>query len=238
MRQLLLFGSAYLLYNIVRGAAGGRSMTAEAFRHAYELINLERTLHVFVEPSIQAWASGSHLLMVSSTWLYLNAQTTVLFAILLYIYLRHNESFYFIRNMLIVGMTIALIGYVVFPTAPPRFLPEWGFFDTIADVAHISANSVSSNDFFNPYAAIPSMHVACALMVGWPLAKLTRWRPGRVLWFLYPFVITFVTVATANHFLSDALLGAATAGVAALVARRLARLRPQAWRFLPLPASA
>lgn len=237
-RQLLLFGGAYFLYNLVRGAATGRGMTATAFRHASELINVERTLHLFVEPSMQAWASGSHLLMALSTWLYLNAQTTVLAVILLYLYLRHNDSFYFVRNMLVVGMVIALIGYVLFPTAPPRFLPEWGFFDTISNIAHIPANSVPENAFFNPYAAIPSMHVACALMVGWPLARLVRTRAARVFWFLYPFLITFVTVITANHFIADALLGALTAGISAVVAVRLARMRPHAWRFAPTPVPA
>jgi hypothetical protein len=231
VRQLLLFGGAYLLYDVVRGAADGRGVTAAAFRHASELIGVERTLHLFVEPSVQAWASGSHVLMDASTWLYLNAQTTVLFAILIYMYVRHNDSFYFVRNMLVVGMFIALAGYVLFPMAPPRFLPEWGFFDTISSVAHIRPNSVPANAFFNPYAAIPSMHVACALMVGWPLARLTRTRPAQAFWFLYPFLITFVTVITANHFIADAMLGALTAGVSALVAMRLARMRPHAWRL-------
>ena len=53
----------------------------------------------------------------------------------------------------------------------------------------------------NPYAAVPSMHVAFALMVGWPLARLGRWRPLRVAWFLYPFLMAFVIVVTANHFI-------------------------------------
>ena len=79
----------------------------------------------------------------------------------------------------------------------------------------------------NPYAAVPSMHVAFALMIGWPLARLVRWRLVRVLWLLYPFLMTFVIVVTANHFLIDAFLGALTAGVSAYGASWLARARPQ-----------
>lgn len=234
VRQLLLFGGAYALYRIVRGMADGR--TAVAFQHARELIGVERALHFFVEPSVQAWAQGSHVLMEASTFLYLTAQSSVLIGVLLYLYMFHNRSFYFVRNMLMVAMGVALVAYVAFPTAPPRFLPEWGFFDSVADLTGVPETSGSVNWLFNPYAAIPSMHVAFALMLGWPLARLARRRAVRVFWLCYPFVITFVTVATANHFLADAILGALTAGLSALVAARLGRLRPQTWNFAAPPA--
>lgn len=231
LRQVSLFGAAYLAYRLVRGLVEGDANAA--FAHARDLISLERTLHVFVEPSIQAWASGSHFVMVVSSWLYVNAQTSVTVAALVYLYLRHNRNFYFVRNMFMVAMAIALAGYAAFPTAPPRFMPEWGFIDTVANVTgvHVDAHSASLNALTNLYAAVPSMHVAFALMIGWTLARLVRWRAVRVLWLLYPFVIAFVIVATANHFIIDAVLGALTAGVSAYAASWLARARPQAWRF-------
>jgi hypothetical protein len=161
-------------------------------------------------------------------------------AALIYLYVRHNGSFYFVRNMFAIAMLIALIGYAVFPTAPPRFLPEWGFIDSVSDLTgvHVSHASASMNALFNPYAAVPSMHVAFALMIGWPLASLSRTPVASVLWRLYPLLITFVIVATANHFILDAILGALTAGVSAIGARRLARIRPAAWRFGAAPAGA
>ena len=75
-------------------------------------------------------------------------------------------------------MVIALVGYTVFPTAPPRFMPEWGFIDSVSDFTgvHVSHASASMSALFNPYAAVPSMHVAFALMIGWPLARLARRR--------------------------------------------------------------
>jgi hypothetical protein len=238
VRQVLLFGAVYLGYNLVRGLVEGRA--SAAFQHARDLIQIERTLHLFVEPSVQAWASGSHALMDVSSWLYVNAQTSVTLAVLIYLYVRHNGSFYFVRNMLVIAMAIALVGYAVFPTAPPRFLPEWGFIDSVSDLTgmHVSHASASMTALFNPYAAVPSMHVAFALMIGWPLASLSRTRVASVLWRLYPLLITFVIVATANHFVLDALLGALTAAVSAIGARRLARMRPATWRFSPAPAGA
>ena len=231
LRQVFLFGLAYLAYRVVRGLVEGQATVA--FQHARDLISLERTLHFFVEPSVQAWASGSHVLMDASSWLYVNAQTSVTVCALVYLYLRHNGSFYFVRNMFMIAMVIALVGYAVFPTAPPRFMPEWGFIDSVSDFTGVQLSHASSSmsALVNPYAAVPSMHVAFALMIGWPLARLARLRPVKVLWFLYPFLMAFVIVATANHFIFDALLGALTAGVSAYGARWLARARPGVWRF-------
>jgi hypothetical protein len=231
LRQVALFAAAYLAYRLVRGLVEGDANAA--FAHARDLISLERTLHVFVEPSMQAWASGSHFVMVLCSWLYVNAQTTVTVAALVYLYLRHNRNFYFVRNMFMVAMAIALVGYAAFPTAPPRFMPEWGFVDSVGNLTHVhvNAHSASLNALTNLYAAVPSMHVAFALLIGWTLARLVRWRVARVLWMLYPFLMAFVIIVTANHFIIDALLGALTAGASAYAATWMARARPQAWRF-------
>ena len=231
LRQVALFGAAYIGYRLVRGLVEGDANVA--FAHARELISLERTLHVFVEPSVQAWASGSRVLMDFSSWLYVNAQTTVTIGALAYLYLRHNRNFYFVRNMFMIAMSIALVGYTVFPTAPPRFMPEWGFVDSVGDFTgvHVSHASASLNALTNLYAAVPSMHVAFALMIGYTLARLVRWRIVSALWMLYPFLMTFVIVVTANHFLIDAFLGALTAGASAYGASWLARARPHVWRF-------
>src|SRR6476620_1436241 len=143
LRQVSLFAAAYVAYRLVRGLAEGDANAA--FAHARDLISLERTMHLFVEPSVQAWASGSHVVMVSASWLYVNAQGPVTIAALLYLYVRHNERFYFVRNMFLVAMVIALIGYVVFPTAPPRFMPEWGFIDTVRALTPVNVSHTSAS---------------------------------------------------------------------------------------------
>jgi len=236
LRQIALFGLAYLAYRLVQGLVQGDANAA--FAHARDVISLELTLHVFVEPSIQAWAESSHFVMGVASWLYVNAQTTVTVAALVYLYVRHNKSFYFVRNMFVIAMLIALVGYTVFPTAPPRFLPEWGFFDAVTNFTgvHVNHNSAAMNTLVNPYAAVPSMHVAFALMVGWPLARLSRRRVVKALWLVYPFLVAFVIIVTANHFIFDAVLGALTAGASAYGATWLARARP-VWRFSAAPVS-
>jgi hypothetical protein len=170
--------------------------------------------------------------------MYINAQSSVTLGALVFLYLFHNRSFYFVRNMFVVAMAIALVGYLLVPTAPPRFFPEWGFFDAVANFTGVSHDSVAVNALFNPYAAIPSMHVAFALMIGVPLVKLSRRRVVKIAWALYPLLVTFVIVATGNHFLADAFLGALTAALAAWAAAWLARARPAAWSFESGSASA
>jgi hypothetical protein len=233
MRQIALFAAAYYVYRLTRGFADDPAAATTAFANARDLIDIERTLHVFIEPSVQTFVSGERWLMDVAAWLYINAQTSVTLGALVWIYLRRNPSFYFVRNMFLVAFGIALVGYTVFPTAPPRFLPEWGFIDSVAQFTGVPQDSVAVDALFNPYAAVPSMHAGFALMIGWPLARLVKPRWLKVFWASYPLIVTFVIVATANHFLADAFLGAVTAGLGAIAARWLARVRPAAWSFSP-----
>jgi hypothetical protein len=236
MRQLTLFGAAYWGYRFVRGAVDGKA--ADAFQNARELISIERTINLFVEPAVQAWARGSAWMIDLASWMYVNAQATITLSALIFIYLFHNRSFYFVRNMLMVSMGIALVSYVLFPTAPPRFFPEWGFTDSVSNLTGVPQDSVAVNALLNPFAAVPSMHVAFALMLGWTLARLVKQWPFKLLWCLYPFVITFVVVATGNHFWLDAFLGALVAVVSAAAADRMAQARPGAWAFRTAQAEA
>jgi hypothetical protein len=148
----------------------------------------------------------------------------------------HNRNYYFVRNMMIVAMVIGLFCYAFYPTAPPRFFPEWGFLDTNSYITGIGAKAAFTNAIVNSYAAVPSMHVAFGVMLSWSLARHVRLRIARAFWIAWPFLLTFITIITANHFFVDAVLGLATAGVAAGVARSLAAIRPHAWALQPAQA--
>jgi PAP2 superfamily len=237
IRQILLFCGAYWLYRIVRGMTDGR--VAEAFQHARDLIGLERAMGLFFEPAVHAWAEGTDWLIDGTSWLYVNLHFTVTTLTLGFIYLRRNSSFYFVRNMFMVAMGVALVLYAAYPTAPPRFLPEWGFSDSVAKFTGLTAEGSSADSLYNPFAAVPSMHVAFALMLGLPMASMTRRRWIKALWLSYPLLVSFVVVATANHWWFDAFAGAVTAAFAALAALLVARWRPAAWAWTPpAPAAA
>ncbi|MDO9352265.1 MAG: phosphatase PAP2 family protein, partial [Solirubrobacteraceae bacterium] len=87
--------------------------------------------------------------------------------------------------------------------------------------------------FANPYAAVPSMHIGFALMIGLSIASLVKSPKARVFWRTYPAAILFVVVATGNHFWLDAFAGAVVAGLGAIAAGALGRVRPAAWAWTP-----
>ena len=232
LRQIVLFCGAYWLYRIARGMVDSRA--AEAFDNARAVIDVERGLGLFFEPAVHAWATSHALIIDASSWMYLNSHFVVTTFALAWIYLRRNEHFYFVRNMFMVSMCIALVGYVALPTAPPRFMPEWGFSDSVAAFTGVKADSGSADLLFNPFAAVPSMHVAFALMLGVAMARLARRRWAQVLWLAYPPVVSFVVVVTANHWWIDGFLGAVVALVSAVCAHGVfARARPAAWAWKP-----
>jgi hypothetical protein len=235
LRQIGLFTVAFLLYDLVRGLAADNGNLYKPFGDAMRIINLERTLHIFIEPSVQAWAENEHVLMDALDWTYLNGHFFITVAALAFIYTRRNDSFYFVRNMFMIAMALALVGYWLYPTAPPRLMPEWGFTDSISQFVTGGTGFIDNGPakaFTNFYAAVPSMHVCFAVMLGWPMARLASHRTAKIAWSLYPLLVTFVVVATANHFLIDVFLGVLTAGISALLAQRLlARARPDAWAF-------
>src|SRR5919206_3737450 len=219
LRQIVLFCGAYWLYRLVRGLVDGRRQ--EAMDNAHHIVTFEQGLHAFFEPQVQAFAEAHRLLVDFASWAYVNSHFVITTFTLAWIYLRRNERFYFVRNMFMVAMGMALILYVLYPTAPPRFLPEWGFTDTVTDFFGQGA-SHSASVLYNPYAAMPSMHVAFALMVGVTGVRLVKMRAFRVFWALYPFFITFVVIVTANHFWLDAAVGGLVAAVPAYASAALA----------------
>ena len=227
--QIALFFGAYYAYRLVRGVVDGHAGTA--FENARHLIGIERSLGLFFEPGLQDWTERHHLIMDACNWMYVNSHFALTTAFLIWLYAKRNEAFCFVRNMFMVSMGIALVGYIAFPTAPPRFMPEWGFTDSVTNAVGEGAAKGASL-LYNPYAAVPSMHVAFALMIAVPAVILVRSGPLRVLWGLYPVAVTFTVVATANHWWLDAALGVLTAALSALAAKEiLERARPGVWSF-------
>ncbi len=213
LRQLALFAGAYYAYRLVRGFVDGQA--GLAFENARNLVHFERTVGLFFEPGLQTWARGQDWILTGANWMYVNSHFIVTTTFLIWLYIARNQAYYFVRNMFMVAMSLALAGYLIYPTAPPRFLPEWGFTDSVASFVGDSASNTASV-LYNPFAAVPSMHVAFALMIAVPAVALVRNRVLRVLWAVYPLVVTFVVVVTANHFWIDGLGGLACFAVGTL----------------------
>jgi membrane-associated phospholipid phosphatase len=228
-RQLALFGLVDLAYDVVRGVADGKHQVA--FAHGQDIINLERSTHTFFEPHLQSLILPAQFLVDAANEVYMNSQFAITISFLVCLYLFRNEYFCFVRNMFIVSMVFALVGYALYPTAPPRLFPQYGFVDTLTDFSGVNHDSALVKVFVNPYAAMPSMHCAFALMVGGTGFVVARRLLTKVLWTLWPLLVMFAVVVTANHYWIDVAAGALVAVASGLVAVQLARARPEAWAF-------
>lgn len=234
--QLGLFFFAYQGYQVVRGMVDTKA--ALAFDNAATIVDIERGLGTFFEPGLQAALIDDAWLIDIANWLYVNTHFVITTTFLAWLYLFRNEHFPFVRNMFMVAMGIALAGYALFPTAPPRMLPGEGFVDTLASFTGVEQDSNAVSLLVNKYAAVPSMHIGFALMIAGTGVSIVANRAGRVVWALYPLLVFAVVVVTANHFWLDAAAGALVALAAALVAHRLlAPVRP-AWSFKREPGEA
>jgi hypothetical protein len=234
--QFLFFFLAYQGYQVVRGLTDSGAINA--YVNAHHVMDLERSVGAFFEPGFQqTLIQHTPWLVDFANFMYLNSHFVITTGFLAWLYLFRNEHFYFVRNMFLVAMGLALVGYMLYPTAPPRLFPSVGFTDTIAQFTGVAQDSKTASLLLNQYAAVPSMHIAFSLMVAVPAATLARRKAPRILWCLYPPLVFFVIVATGNHYWFDALAGAAVAGVAALAALQLARLRPAAWSWSPRAAA-
>ena len=128
---------------------------------------------------------------------------------------------------------IGLVGYVVVPTAPPRMFPTFGFPDTLVEHRHAEPRQRPVQLAANPYAAMPSLHAADALIVGISMALVCRHWWAKALWLLWPAWVWFAVMATGNHFWLDILAGIVVALLAAVVVYR----RPILRRLRPSPAA-
>jgi PAP2 superfamily len=229
--QLALLSVAYWAWRHARGAVDGS--VGVSFSHARDLVDAERSLGLLIEPSIQHWAIDAGWPAEVARWGYANLHFKGSCLMLAILYFRYRPSFGFVRNAVFAAMAISVIGYALFPTAPPRFLPELGLDPSSAVTGNDPQLSNPGDALFNPFAAVPSMHVGLSVILACSLGMLVRPLALRAALFAYPLLMTYVVIASGNHFWLDAVFGLVTAGLAVGIAALLARFNPD-WSFGPL----
>jgi hypothetical protein len=191
-------------YQVARGMAD-RS-PAEAFANGLKVVSFETNFSQQLwELSLQQFVSTKEWLAPIVSWTYWNSEFTVLGLALLWIYLRRHDAFTRFRNAILLANVLGLVGYVLVPMAPPRLLGV-GFVDQHRD----GFLSVAAN----PYAAMPSLHAADALILGVVLAVVCRSWWSKAFWALWPAWVWFAVMATGNHFWLDCVAGMVVALVA------------------------
>jgi len=209
--EAVLVVGLYAVYETSRGFADGG--VSVALHHARMIASLERSLHVFVEANVQNAAGALPGLIGTLGLLYLTMHLAVTGSLLFWLHRRRPAAFPLVRTTVLIASGLALIGYVAFPTAPPR-LAALGITDTISG-DNVSLNHGLLSSLYNPFAAVPSMHVAYAVIVGAGLIRYGGRAVLRAAGALYPALVVLVIVATGNHFFFDAAAGAIVAAVAA-----------------------
>jgi hypothetical protein len=231
-QELLFIGICYELYSLVRNAVPEHERPA--FRRAADLLNLEHRLHIGIEQSVNAFVASRDALAYICNYYYATLHFAVTIAVMLWLYHRHPLRYRSLRTVLLATNVAALAGFWLYALAPPRMLTNRGFVDTIVTF-HTwgSWGSSSVDSASNEFAAMPSLHIGWSLWCAIVVVALARRRWLRIIAAFYPVATLFVIVATANHFLLDAVGGAVVVGIGFGVERLLSGRSP----FAPLPAT-
>jgi PAP2 superfamily len=228
---LVELGAVVALYAIYELARGFGDATLEAARaNTARIVDLERSFGLFFESAVQDWAAGVPSLPTLLGLAYVTLHLGATGAAMVWLHRSHPARFATVRNVLVIATALSLVFYVLYPAAPPR-LSGLGFADTVSSHTHVNLSSDLLGSLYNPFAAVPSMHFGYALLIGIVVATTARRPLVRLLGALYPPFMLFDIVATGNHFLFDAAMGALVVAAAWILANGLARDRTQPVRL-------
>lgn len=205
--EIAIFALALLIYQGSRALVIGDTDTA--LENADSVVAFEKNFGLFFELDVQALLLENIHLTATLNYLYLSAHLPVTAAFFVWLYKRRPRIYPYVRNAFLAANAIALTIFMLYPVAPPRMLPGDGFVDTLQNVSNVDLHGGLLSDLFNPYAAVPSMHMGYALMIGAVGALLVHNWLLRVAFLLYPIAVFVIIVGTANHYVVDALAGMA-----------------------------
>ena len=222
--EVLLLTVLYTCYAAARTLVD--QSPEQAFRNGRAVLRVEQLGGLDVEQAAIDWLVQWTWLSVLASYAYATLHYVITVAVLVWLYLRRPAQYRLARSVLVGTTCLALVCFWAMPTAPPRLLSAeyvdvlaatapWGWWGTAASAPRGMAALT------NQYAALPSMHVGWALWAGAAVALLARRRLVRYIAAGYPLLVGVVVVVTGNHYVLDALAGAAAVCVMAFLCFRL-----------------
>ncbi|WP_374402579.1 bifunctional glycosyltransferase 87/phosphatase PAP2 family protein [Streptomyces sp. 35G-GA-8] len=209
--EVLAIRVGFSVYTQIRLAATGGRETAE--EHGRQIHSIERALGI----DIELWFNHA---VVNAKWAesffnfyYSSFHFLVPLAILGVLYARRPADYRWARSSLAFATVLALVGFWLYPLAPPRLMPGLGFIDTAhgpQDLTNPDYGALTS--LTNQYAAMPSLHFGWSLWCGVVIVVLAPKAWMKLLGALHPLFTVCAIVATANHWVLDAVGGAAVVG--------------------------
>ena len=208
--EVALYVGIYLLYLLTRGLVfAGDGM---ALANAERIIALEQALGLFHEPAWQQWSIANiPPLVVLLNWVYIITYWPIILTVALLLYLTRRRAYCHYRNLIVAHLALALVIFALFPLAPP-FKTPW-LVDTIQTYGPAFYGSPAMAGLYNTNAAMPSLHFSWTCIFGALfLRELKGWF--KALGLAYPLLTLTAIIITGNHFILDALVGAALIGPA------------------------
>jgi hypothetical protein len=223
LKELAIVGAIFLCYRISSGALNhGFDLASQ---NAYHVVNLEKSLGIFIEPDLQSFFMNSTFLTHFFNTIYTIFYYPALIIFAIWAFRYHRQQYLVVRNVFLASAAIAFTCFALFPVAPPRMLYELGFIDTMATNGAVHYDSSILSSLANPYAAMPSLHFGWTLLIGIAIINIARSWWLKAVGILLPLGMLISIVATANHFILDALGSAVVIGLAYGTVKLLSTLR-------------
>ena len=205
LREIALVVGAYFVYMYSRTLVFS-DFQSTALANAGRVIQFEKNAGFFWEPAWQAWAiESARSLVIFFNWAYIVTFFPIVLTASVVLYVTNRDRYRYYRNVVLLSFLIALVGFMLFPLAPPRMIAEH-FVDTISAFGPSGYASRELANYYNAYAAMPSLHFGWTLMFG-----VVFLRSNNVLLkafgVIYPTVTLFAITITANHYITDAIGG-------------------------------
>jgi len=212
--------AAYMAYYLARSVAGSAQ---PAFENARYLMTLEASIGLFEEISVQSALLSYDTVVHAFNIIYFYGHWPTILAYAIVMFITKPQVYAITRNAFLMSGAVALIFFVLFPVAPPR-LATFGIVDTLSMTVPLAYDE---SPLVNPYAALPSLHVGWALLIGLGVLLATQKVWLRVIACMVAPAMLAATVITGNHFIVDGIFGSILCGMTFLVALWLHRNWPE-----------
>ena len=226
IKEAILLGSAYFIYMFARKFVIA-DIENVALDNSVKVISFESASGFLWEPSWQSWAiENSKALVLFFNWAYIITYWPIIVTVALILYIGHRQKYSYYRNVWLLSFVFALTIFVLFPLAPPRFLPEYGFVDAIQRFGPSMYGGRDMAVFYNAYAAMPSLHFGWTALFGVLFFRAgPLWLKG--LGVIYPTMTFFAITVTGNHYIIDAAAGVMIMLASFLAYMGFRRLKPR-----------
>jgi membrane-associated phospholipid phosphatase len=204
--EFLIATIGYLVYSLTCGAV--HQHQALALANAGRIIGFERATGLLVEREMQFPILSNAFVLQAFNAIYMWGHLPLVLGVAVWLFAFHRSRYRVIRNAVLISGGLALIVFYLFPLAPPRLVPSLGLVDTAAMISPVY-DTVEPKVFFNPYAAMPSMHIGWDLIMGAALVWCSTHRTIRWFGALLPLGMLVAIVVTGNHYVVDGIAGAA-----------------------------